>query len=32
VSLAGAALDPAFETVFQKLVDRLEAQANAATR
>jgi len=24
--------DPAFETVFQKLVDRLEAQANAATR
>src|SRR6476659_5456694 len=23
--------DPAFETVFQKLVDRLEAQANAAT-
>jgi len=22
--------DPAFETVFQKLVDRLEAQANAA--
>jgi Tfp pilus assembly protein PilF len=24
--------DPAFETVFQKLVDRLETQANAATR
>jgi Tfp pilus assembly protein PilF len=24
--------DPAFETVFQKLVDRLEPQANAATR
>jgi hypothetical protein len=24
--------DPGFETVFQKLVDRLEAQANAATR
>jgi tetratricopeptide (TPR) repeat protein len=24
--------DPAFETVFQKLVDRLELQANAATR
>jgi tetratricopeptide (TPR) repeat protein len=24
--------DPAFENVFQKLVDRLETQANAATR
>ena len=24
--------DPEFEAVFQKLVDRLEAQANAATR
>ena len=24
--------DPAFETVFQKLVDRLETQANAAAR
>jgi tetratricopeptide (TPR) repeat protein len=24
--------DPGFETVFQKLVDRLETQANAATR
>ena len=24
--------DPGFETVFQNLVDRLEAQANAATR
>ena len=24
--------DPAFEAVFQKLVDRLETQANAATR